>query len=216
MKPSIECVDPASNKYTCSCNCTNGVIISQPLTSFTQAGGSCCSSLDDCQAEMDKYVKAEQELKTQLNEERERHAKREEEFSAALITWKRTPFKYKGCWKDTSSRVLRGSGRIHDLSMTRQKCETHCQNSTHYAVQAGTECWCGNEIAEATEKLQESDCDYKCMGDQSQICGGSWKMSLFSKEMWVISWLKGVTMMPWGVNWTYVYRCCQIVFVFSK
>lgn len=181
MKPTIECVDPASNEHTCSCNCTNGVIINQPLTSFTQAGGSCCSSLGNCQAEKDRYVKAEQELNTQLNEERERHSKREEELLADLRTCKGNRFEYKGCFQDNSSRLLRGSGRIHDLAMTPQKCEIHCKEYKHYGVETGTECWCGNELAQAAQQLPESDCSDKCGGDSSQKCGGGWKLHLYSK-----------------------------------
>jgi len=181
VKPSIECVDPASNKHTCSYNCTNGVIISQPLTSLTQAAGSCCSSLDDCQAEKEKYVNAEQESNTQLNEERERHAKREQELSADLRTCKTSPSKYMGCWSDSSSRLLRGSGRLHDPKMTPQMCEKLCQNFKFYGVETGSECWCGNELAQWTQKLQESDCHEKCWGDKNQSCGAGWRLNLYSK-----------------------------------
>lgn len=110
MRPSINCVDPVSNKHTCSCTCTNSIIFDQPHLSSSQIGGSCCSSLEDCQTEKDTYIKSEQELNTQLND-KERDTKRGEQLSADLRTCKGVPFRYKGCWKDSANRVLKGSQR---------------------------------------------------------------------------------------------------------
>jgi hypothetical protein len=150
VRLSIAYVHPASNKHTCSCTCTNSIIFDQLLPSSSQAGGSCCSSLEGCQAEKGTHIKSEQELNTQLNEEGERHSKREEELSADLRTCKEASFRYKGCWKDKANRVLKGSQR---------------------------------RLGQSTENLKELGCVSNCGGDSSQICGGCWSLSLYSKEV---------------------------------
>ena len=63
---------------------------------------------------------------------------------------------------------------------TPEKCETTCRDASYmyFGLQTGTECFCGSTLAHQ-EKKAESDCDIKCSGDNSKICGGSLRQSLF-------------------------------------
>jgi hypothetical protein len=57
VKPSIACVDPATNHDTCSCTCTNGIKFDQPLDPFSSTGngssGPCLEDHSACQADKD-------------------------------------------------------------------------------------------------------------------------------------------------------------------
>ena len=41
------------------------------------------------------------------------------------------------------------------------------------------ECYCGNTPPAEEDLTKESDCNRKCPGDSSKICGGSWKMNVY-------------------------------------
>ena len=65
---------------------------------------------------------------------------------------------------------------------TPEKCESACREASYlyFGVQKGTgkDCFCGNTLAHQ-EKKAESECDVPCPGDNSTICGGHWRQSLF-------------------------------------
>lgn len=42
-----------------------------------------------------------------------------------------------------------------------------------------TECFCGNSIPDDTVKLPDPECNYKCSGDQKQLCGGYFTINVF-------------------------------------
>lgn len=51
--------------------------------------------------------------------------------------------------------------------------------------QAEQECWCGDDPyrfgpADVSDEYQQDyDCDQVCLFDSSQICGGSWRLSVY-------------------------------------
>ena len=63
---------------------------------------------------------------------------------------------------------------------TPEKCESTCRVAgyLYFGLQYGKECFCGNTIAH-NEKKSEFDCNRKCTGDNSRICGGFFRQSLF-------------------------------------
>lgn len=97
---------------------------------------------------------------------------------------------YIGCFKDTSDFDLnghleRGSGN------TPQRCIEACRQKgfAYAAVQYGQSCLCGNSYG----KYGKADnCDYKCTGDPSQICGGYSANSVYSTGINVVPG-RGVT-----------------------
>ena len=64
--------------------------------------------------------------------------------------------------------------------MTIDKCQTFCFDKDYlYAgVQYADECFCGNAIVPEIPK-PNSECDYPCTGNSSQICGGFWRMNIY-------------------------------------
>lgn len=92
-------------------------------------------------------------------------------------------FKFAGCFKDSQDRALSGEIRANLGAISNERCVSHCK-SAGFAL-AGTEyggqCYCGNELV-GSEKLEDSACDMVCEGDASDKCGGSWALSVYSKD----------------------------------
>lgn len=42
------------------------------------------------------------------------------------------------------------------------------------------ECWCGNQQPSKSVKVDDTNCNTPCNGDNKQFCGGGWKMSIYS------------------------------------
>ena len=49
-------------------------------------------------------------------------------------------------------------------------------------VQYSYECFCGNKEPPKSAMVSPTDCKKKCSGDKSQICGGVWRMNVFSTD----------------------------------
>ena len=87
------------------------------------------------------------------------------------------------CFVDSADRILPFLACSGNCGMTIEKCKILCfvDNSYGYAgVQAGDECWCGNNAP--TNPVAQSECSMSCSGDTSQKCGGPWRMNIYSKD----------------------------------
>jgi hypothetical protein len=105
-----------------------------------------------------------------------------------------TPLGYRflGCapeerWAtDGAFRTLSGAMESSD-AMTNERCTAFCEaRGFKYAgTEWRRECWCGNSFAPtrqpATTIASLAKCDYKCTGNQAQICGGDAWLSLYEK-----------------------------------
>ncbi|VDI14319.1 Hypothetical predicted protein [Mytilus galloprovincialis] len=87
---------------------------------------------------------------------------------------------YIGCYRDDSKRIL-SKKVLKDKRMTVQKCQQFCgQKGFKYAgVEYGFECFCGN-VLRKDRKRKESDCKKPCAGNKRQICGGTWRISIYT------------------------------------
>ena len=67
--------------------------------------------------------------------------------------------------------------------MTIEKCIKFCSNGGYAfaGVESEDACYCGNN-APSQNPLTDSECNAKCIGDKTQICGGHWKISIYSVE----------------------------------
>ena len=84
------------------------------------------------------------------------------------------------CIKDYYHGVqILGEGVAVD-GLTVEKCLESCKNHKYAGVQNGNACHCAKEFARGLEILADSDCDMACVGDQTQICGGSNKMNIYT------------------------------------
>ncbi|KAL8669506.1 MAG: hypothetical protein Q9168_005908 [Polycauliona sp. 1 TL-2023] len=96
-------------------------------------------------------------------------------------------YRYNGCYKENNpSRQLKLQLYGNDANMTNDKCIAGC-TAKGYSIAATeytNECWCGNRFP--SELGMETDCNYVCDGNETQICGGNGYfhdhsyMSLFS------------------------------------
>ncbi|CAC5414962.1 TN [Mytilus coruscus] len=87
---------------------------------------------------------------------------------------------YIGCYKDDRTRIL-SKKVLKDKGMTVQKCQQFCgQKGFKFAgVEYGYECFCGN-VLRKDRKRKESDCKTPCSGNKQQICGGTWRISIYT------------------------------------
>ncbi|KAF5341506.1 hypothetical protein D9757_014259 [Collybiopsis confluens] len=84
-----------------------------------------------------------------------------------------------------SRRALTGSS-YSDKAMTPAKCLTFCRGYKYAGTEYGTQCFCGNSLQNngATGLIKGSGyCNYRCAGDSSQSCGGSYFLSVYSTSM---------------------------------
>ncbi|KAL4233177.1 hypothetical protein ACF0H5_007861 [Mactra antiquata] len=66
--------------------------------------------------------------------------------------------------------------------MTVEMCVEFCiktKGHTYAGTENGSECYCGNVIPQ--DKLRpDSECNYVCKGDSTQICGGEWRLTIYT------------------------------------
>lgn len=87
-----------------------------------------------------------------------------------------------GCYRDEKKfRILAGYYTNFKVLNTPAKCIQMClQSGFLYAgVQYSTECFCGNTEPPVTAKLPDPECNYKCIGDPKQICGGYFTINVY-------------------------------------
>ncbi|CAD7957665.1 unnamed protein product [Amoebophrya sp. A120] len=92
--------------------------------------------------------------------------------------------KYLGCFKDNGKRNLK---RYQGNGHTVESCKVQCQSYDLFAVQNGSECFCGNKNF---VKLRErpaypeaplTDCR-ACKANDKTFCGGGWRNSVYEHE----------------------------------
>ncbi|XP_066285823.1 uncharacterized protein [Branchiostoma lanceolatum] len=87
-----------------------------------------------------------------------------------------------GCYEDVSSRRFPHAA-TSSSDMTNNKCSDHCRQEgfSYSATQYSTQCFCGTagNFAALGEARPAAECASACGGDASQICGGSWRMSVY-------------------------------------
>ena len=84
------------------------------------------------------------------------------------------------CFLDSASRLLPDQAVYTDN--TPQKCIWECKKKgfAYAGVEYGNQCYCGNTRPPTSALLDPSQCNYRCEGDNSQMCGGlNWQMNVF-------------------------------------
>lgn len=66
---------------------------------------------------------------------------------------------------------------------TPDTCIAYCAASDmQYAgLEYGQECWCAPYLSALSAKLDDSSCDLACVGNTSEICGGSLRLTLYNR-----------------------------------
>ncbi|KAJ3969097.1 glycoside hydrolase family 71 protein [Lentinula raphanica] len=90
----------------------------------------------------------------------------------------------------TGTRRALTAANFTSSSMTPAKCQAFCSSYTYAGTEYSTQCYCGNSITNngATGTVvSSSNCNYKCGGDSSQTCGGSYFLNLYAKAGTIVS-----------------------------
>jgi len=103
-------------------------------------------------------------------------------FTGTVITNKTGPilpngqarYQYLGCYQDNTALRIESKGYVNTGINTNGLCQN--QSLAYGAVFAGTEyqqeCWVGSVIPSPSLLLDDSQCNYQCVGDATQTCGG--------------------------------------------
>ena len=91
---------------------------------------------------------------------------------------------YLGCYKDgVWSKQL--EKRLWDIGDDNSpaRCGAECWDAgyTFFGLQNRRESYCGNTLR-TQNKAPREECNVKCSGDSSKICGGSFRQSLYKLE----------------------------------
>ncbi|CAM9726538.1 unnamed protein product [Ascophyllum nodosum] len=90
-------------------------------------------------------------------------------------------YTYLGCYADNRDRIFSGNFIQEYAKMTTEFCSAFCQGSAYFGTQYRRECWCG-EATDDPKILGSATCTRTCLGDKSQICGGTYAMSVYEYE----------------------------------
>ena len=83
-------------------------------------------------------------------------------------------YRYAGCWKENNpGRQLKVQLWGKNPNNTNGACINACADKGYIyaATQYVDECWCGNTIP--IQKMNETECNYQCSGDDTETCGGN-------------------------------------------
>jgi len=181
VKPSVTCTDPLSGQPNCSCTCTNGIAFNQTLPSTYQTDPISCPSNDDCQADKTQCLSHNDELKAQLDKQKQEYILREQDLKMELQKFQMTKFQYLGCYTNTNWKLL--TARVtSNPYITIGICANVCAGWKYFGVSYNA-CYCDHEFRIATQNVPNSQCDRKCIGDERESCGGTGNMlSVFKYE----------------------------------
>ncbi|XP_071111449.1 uncharacterized protein [Haliotis cracherodii] len=87
---------------------------------------------------------------------------------------------YLGCYMDDWSRVLPDGHLVDRTTMTTETCMLNCYgNYTHFGVEDGSECFCGDVIKTGYTMKADNECSARCSGNRGTGCGGPWRISIY-------------------------------------
>ncbi|KAH8895106.1 WSC-domain-containing protein [Thozetella sp. PMI_491] len=90
-------------------------------------------------------------------------------------------YEYFGCATDTLPRTLDGGASTSSDSMSLDMCESFCGGLgfTFFGTEYGRECYCGNELRDESQLVDDGECNQMCDGDNSQLCGQSDRLTIY-------------------------------------
>ncbi|KXH64998.1 WSC domain-containing protein [Colletotrichum salicis] len=110
-------------------------------------------------------------------------------------------YKYQGCFNETNDlpntahdRALSGgASKVMEGNMTVPLCLSFCNSGadkqyTYAGVEYSRECWCAQRISGLAVKLDDSQCNLPCDGNQGMVCGGALKLSVYMVSAGLRSW----------------------------
>lgn len=85
---------------------------------------------------------------------------------------------YKGCYSSAGDMTNLGSYQFQTPGYCQQQCVN--ANKAVMGTSNGSDCYCGDELPADSDKTSDSDCNVKCNGYGTLMCGGS---STFSVQL---------------------------------
>jgi hypothetical protein len=67
-------------------------------------------------------------------------------------------------------------------AMTPQLCSSICSGFKFFGVQAGSQCFCGNDYGNQGGKAPDSECTKQCTGNTTLVCGGPSRNSVYAQQ----------------------------------
>ncbi|XP_056002002.1 kremen protein 1-like [Ostrea edulis] len=67
----------------------------------------------------------------------------------------------------------------------RRQCRVSCTKQDKYkffGLEAGFECFCGNEMNKIYKLRPRRECNMTCVGNVQETCGGLWRIEMFSLQ----------------------------------
>jgi len=92
-------------------------------------------------------------------------------------------FQYQGCYTDLiPQRVLPALRTVSD-GMTLEMCAQTCAEYPWFGTEWHTECYCGLALdPNSVLADDDSQCSYACAGDETEMCGGSALISVYTNS----------------------------------
>ncbi|CAG2222162.1 unnamed protein product [Mytilus edulis] len=86
---------------------------------------------------------------------------------------------YVGCYVDDANRLLKYRvGPLHRITL--EKCRHHCRGFRYLGLQYRDWCLCGNHLnSPAYPQASELQCNMPCTGENSRMCGGGDRNSIY-------------------------------------
>lgn len=91
-------------------------------------------------------------------------------------------WKYQGCYNDSSARAISDNLWQANANATVESCVSTCASKgyTVAGLESGTDCWCSKNIQNGATIGPDSSCLTICSGTNTELCGGSWELAVYS------------------------------------
>ncbi|KAL0953189.1 hypothetical protein HGRIS_004443 [Hohenbuehelia grisea] len=105
--------------------------------------------------------------------------------TAQLLPGTITPFKSLGCYTDTNDARTLAALSFNNAIMTPEVCIAQC-SSRGYAfagVEFANQCYCDHALQNPGKAVAASECNFACVGNRLQICGGRNRISVYRNDL---------------------------------
>lgn len=108
-----------------------------------------------------------------------------------------------GCYVDGYPRAL-PAFNSSSSKMTPSLCASSCADTgyKYSGTSYSQECWCSNS-APVTPAKSQTECNLRCRGDSSQMCGGHLRLSVVVHEQWMPTFFARSSYEGWSMMGCY-------------